>query len=77
MVRKLQEEGLADDRLACAGKSYGGYLSAWAIGNCERFKAAAVAAPVANLLSHMSVWGPVVLAVLFWAVLFAAGRVAL
>jgi succinate dehydrogenase / fumarate reductase cytochrome b subunit len=31
----------------------------------------------ANLLSHISVWGPIVLAVLFWVVLFATGRVAL
>jgi succinate dehydrogenase / fumarate reductase, cytochrome b subunit len=31
----------------------------------------------ANLLSHISVWGPVVLAVLFWLVLFATGRVSL
>jgi len=31
----------------------------------------------ANLLSHLSVWGPIVLAVLFWVMLFATGRVAL
>lgn len=31
----------------------------------------------ANLLSHISVWGAIVLAVLFWVVLFATGRVAL
>lgn len=31
----------------------------------------------ADLLSHISVWGPIVLAVLFWVVLFATGRVAL
>jgi len=53
VVRTLQEEGLADERLACAGKSYGGFLSAWAIGHTDLFKAAAVAAPVANILSHM------------------------
>lgn len=53
VVDALQEEGIADDRLACAGKSYGGFLSAWAIGNCDLFKAAAVAAPVANINSHM------------------------
>ena len=33
--------------------------------------------PAANLLSHISVWGPVVLTVLFWAVLLASGRVSL
>ena len=31
----------------------------------------------ADLLSHISVWGPIVLAVLFWVLLFATGRVAL
>lgn len=31
----------------------------------------------ANLLSNIAVWGPVPLAVLFWVVLFAAGRVSL
>ena len=31
----------------------------------------------ADLLSHISVWGPIVLAMLFWVVLFATGRVAL
>ena len=33
--------------------------------------------PSANLLSHIAVWGPVVLTVLFWVVLFASGRVSL
>lgn len=31
----------------------------------------------ANLLSNIAVWGPVPLAVLFWVVLFAVGRVSL
>ena len=31
----------------------------------------------ATVLSHISVWGPIVLAVLFWVVLFVTGRVAL
>jgi len=53
IVRALQDEGVADDRLACAGKSYGGFLSAWAIGHSDLFRAAAVAAPVANIESHM------------------------
>lgn len=48
----LQEEGLAGERLACAGKSYGGFLSAWAIGRTDRFRAAVVSAPVTNVLSH-------------------------
>ena len=48
----LQRERIADDRLAITGKSYGGYLSAWAIGQTRRFKAAIVSAPVTNILSH-------------------------
>ena len=51
-VESLQREGLADQRLAIAGKSYGGYLSAWAIGHTTVFRAAIVAAPVANIESH-------------------------
>ncbi|WP_395944065.1 succinate dehydrogenase, cytochrome b556 subunit [Brevundimonas sp.] len=31
----------------------------------------------ANLLSNIAVWGPVPLAVVFWIILFAAGRVSL
>ena len=31
----------------------------------------------ANLLSHISVWGPVVLTILLWTLLFASGRVSL
>jgi dipeptidyl aminopeptidase/acylaminoacyl peptidase len=49
----LQKEGLADERLAIAGKSYGGYMAAWAIGHTRRFRAAIVSAPVANLESHI------------------------
>ena len=48
----LQKERFADERLAITGKSYGGYLSAWAIGHTQRFKAAIVSAPVSNILSH-------------------------
>lgn len=49
----LQAEGLADPRrLACAGKSYGGYLAAWAACRSGRFGAAVVSAPVANIESH-------------------------
>jgi dipeptidyl aminopeptidase/acylaminoacyl peptidase len=48
----LREEGLADHRVACAGKSYGGFLSAWALGNSDAFRAAVICAPVANVESH-------------------------
>ncbi|MEG3191021.1 MULTISPECIES: S9 family peptidase [Novilysobacter] len=52
VIRTLQDEGLADERLACTGKSYGGFLSAWSIGQCDVFKAAVVSAPVSNIESH-------------------------
>lgn len=52
MIDTLQDEGIASDHLACAGKSYGGYLTAWAIGHSDRFKAAVISAPVADLQSH-------------------------
>lgn len=52
IIRRLQAQGIADDRLACTGSSYGGFLSAWAIGHTDVFKAAVVAAPVANIESH-------------------------
>lgn len=52
VVHALQEEGLADDRVVCAGKSYGGFLSAYAVGHSELFRAAIVCAPVANIESH-------------------------
>jgi dipeptidyl aminopeptidase/acylaminoacyl peptidase len=51
-VKALQDEGIADQRLAIAGASYGGYLSAWAIGTCRHFRAAVVCAPVGNLEAH-------------------------
>lgn len=51
-VQQLQKEGLCDDRLAIAGKSYGGYMSAWAIGHTTLFRAAVVMAPVANIEAH-------------------------
>lgn len=51
-VKALRDEGLADDRVAIAGKSYGGYLSAWAIGQTSAFRAAIVSAPVGNLETH-------------------------
>ncbi|HYC36176.1 MAG TPA: S9 family peptidase [Usitatibacter sp.] len=52
VVDALQADGIATDHVAIAGKSYGGYLAAWAVGHTDRFKAAIVAAPVANLESH-------------------------
>jgi dipeptidyl aminopeptidase/acylaminoacyl peptidase len=51
-VRQLQAEGVCDERVAIAGKSYGGYLAAWAIGQTTLFRAAVVMAPVGNIETH-------------------------
>jgi dipeptidyl aminopeptidase/acylaminoacyl peptidase len=46
------EIGVADpQRLGVLGWSYGAYLSAWAITQSQRFKAACMLAPVTNLIS--------------------------
>ena len=51
-VDELVVEGIADgERLAVAGASYGGYMASWIIGHTDRFKAAAIDAPVVNLES--------------------------
>lgn len=52
-IDQLVLEGLVrPEALAIAGKSYGGYLAAWAIGQTRRFRAAVCSAPVTNLESH-------------------------
>ncbi|MBC5785900.1 S9 family peptidase [Ramlibacter sp. USB13] len=51
-LKQLRDEGVCDERIAVAGKSYGGYLSAWAIGKSETFRAAVVMAPVGNIETH-------------------------
>jgi dipeptidyl aminopeptidase/acylaminoacyl peptidase len=51
-IRQLQAEGICDDRVTIAGKSYGGYLTGWAIGHCDLFRAAIVMAPVGNVETH-------------------------
>ena len=44
--------GIVDDsRLGIHGYSYGGFMSAWAVGHTGRFRAAVVGAPVVNLVS--------------------------
>lgn len=53
VVDRLVEDGLVDPhRIAIAGKSYGGYLAAWAASTTKRFCAAIACAPVTNLESH-------------------------
>jgi dipeptidyl aminopeptidase/acylaminoacyl peptidase len=51
-IRQLRDEGVCDERVAIAGKSYGGYLGAWAIGQCDAFRAAVVMAPIGNIETH-------------------------
>jgi len=51
-LRQLRDEGVCDERVAIAGKSYGGYLGAWAIGHSTAFRAAVVMAPVGNIETH-------------------------
>lgn len=49
------EKGYVDkDRMAVAGGSYGGYMTAWVIGHTDRFKAAVAMRPCVNLYSA---WG--------------------
>lgn len=52
MVAELHAEGTAGGPVACAGKSYGGFLSAWAIGRSGTFAGAVISAPIADMLSH-------------------------
>lgn len=51
-VQALKEEGIGSGGVAITGSSYGGYLSAWAVGQDALFDAAVVIAPVGNLESH-------------------------
>ncbi len=54
-VDLLVRRGVADrDRLYIGGGSYGGFMSSWAVGQTDRFRAAVVAAPVSE---HVSMFG--------------------
>lgn len=51
-IDSLVEQGIADpDRLGLMGWSYGGFMSAWAISQTDRFKAISIGAPIVDLLS--------------------------
>ena len=51
-VDALAAEGVTDgDRVAIVGTSYGGFMSAWAIGQTDRFRASVPMAAVTNWLS--------------------------
>ena len=53
-VQALQQEGLADQRVAIAGKSYGGFMSCWAVGHTDVFQASVPMAALTQIDNH---WG--------------------
>lgn len=55
-IDPLIEEGLVDpDRIAIGGWSYGGYLTAWAITQTDRFRCAIAGASITNYVSNYGV----------------------
>ncbi len=53
-VDLLIRRGIADrDRLYVGGYSYGGFMTGWTVGHTDRFQAAVIGAPVANLVSDI------------------------
>jgi dipeptidyl aminopeptidase/acylaminoacyl peptidase len=54
-VDLLVRRGIADpERLTVGGYSYGGFMTSWAVGHTDRFRAAIVGAPVTD---HVSMFG--------------------
>jgi dipeptidyl aminopeptidase/acylaminoacyl peptidase len=54
VVDDLVGKGLADpDRLGIGGWSYGGYMSAWAVTQTDRFKASVSGAPITSLVTEL------------------------
>ena len=57
-VDYLVREGIADSsRLGIGGWSYGGFMTAWAVGHTSRFKAAVMGASVTDLVTMYSTSG--------------------
>jgi len=52
VLEDLRQRGLASGTTACGGKSYGGFLAAYAAGHCKDFEAIVISAPVADIESH-------------------------
>jgi dipeptidyl aminopeptidase/acylaminoacyl peptidase len=51
-VDALVKKGIADPaRLYVTGYSYGGFMTTWAVGHTDRFRAAIIGAPVSNMIS--------------------------
>ena len=53
-VQALQDAGLASQKVAIAGKSYGGFMSCWAVGHTDVFQAAVPMAALSQIDIH---WG--------------------
>lgn len=51
-LEQLRSEGIADEKFTVIGKSYGGFLSAWAVGHAPQVRAAVVMAPPADMAAH-------------------------
>lgn len=47
----LKQPYVKPDRTVIHGSSYGGYMTSWAVGHTDRFRAAVIAAPVTELAS--------------------------
>jgi dipeptidyl aminopeptidase/acylaminoacyl peptidase len=51
-IDRVIADGIADpERLGLMGWSYGGYLTSWALGHSDRFRAISIGAPVVDLMS--------------------------
>jgi dipeptidyl aminopeptidase/acylaminoacyl peptidase len=51
MEEVAKREYIDEKKVVIHGSSYGGFMSSWAVGHTDRFRAAVIAAPVTNLSS--------------------------